>query len=206
MHESDAHRFLSDSKSTRRVSMPCYERMKHLWSLGYNTNQILEVITQEFGDIEFNAIAHKTVKQIINDNTRDFELARMELGLRCRDTLQRHTALLFEITQDKELLMVQVYNRKLEAILQELNSLESDEIDPETGNFKNTSRMFVLIELADKLQTKISKLCGTDALREIEIFRKKAEAKALYENNKNMSMLPTAGRVVDGQEAATKFL
>lgn len=199
----DAKDYLSGGGTAIRVGVPAYERMKQLYALGYTVNQITEMLHQEFNDIDYNPIGAGSVKKLIQENSREFEIARMELGLQCREEIQRQTALLFRATEDVELTMVQVYVHKLNAVLEEMRNLDLAELD-ENGNFKNTSRIFVLLEFAEKFQSKIAKIVGTDALREVEVFRQKAEAKRQAEE-KGTGLIPTHGRTMDA-EPVTNFV
>jgi hypothetical protein len=179
-----------------RVCVPAYERIKQLYAFGYTNSQILETIESEFSDIDYNSYSMESLKSLIKENKKEFDAARMEMGLQCREEIQRQIALLFNKTEKTECLMVEIYVNKMHKALEELRDLELDELDDD-GNFKNTSRVFVLIELVDKFQSKISKVVGTDALREIEIYRMKMEAKVNAEQNKGSLLPPTAGKTVD---------
>jgi len=183
--------------NSMRVCVPAYERMKELFALGYTNVQIVEALSHEFHDIDLNPLSQGSVRTIIELNQREFQIARMELGLKCREEIQRQTAILFRATEDVELEMVSVYVRKLREALNSMADLDLAEIDDD-GNFKNTSRMFVLIEMSEKLQSKIAKIVGTDALREIEVFRQKAEAKRKVEDSGG-GLLPAQGRTLDSQ-------
>jgi len=183
--------------NSMRVCVPAYERMKELFALGYTNVQIVEALSHEFHDIDLNPLSQGSVRTIIELNQREFQIARMELGLKCREEIQRQTAILFRATEDVELEMVSVYVRKLREALKSMGDLDLSEID-EDGNYKNTSRMFVLIEMSEKLQSKIAKIVGTDALREIEVFRQKAEAKSKVEASSG-GLLPAQGRTLDAQ-------
>ena len=195
--------YLDNQGTNLRVSVPAYERMKQLYAYGHTNAQIAEILQQEFSDIDYNPLTVGAVKKLINMNQREMDSARMELGMRCREEIQKQTALLFCATQDVELTMVQVYVFKLQSVLDEMRNLDLTEVD-ENGNYKNTARMFVLLEFAEKLQSKIAKVCGTDALREIEAYRQKAQAKA-EADQKGSQLLPARGRdVTDGQ--VTTFL
>jgi hypothetical protein len=102
--------------------------------------------------------------------------------------------------------MVSVYVNKLRQALNQLADLDLDERDDE-GNYKNTSRIFVLIEMAEKFQGKIAKIVGTDALREIEVFKQKAEAKAKADADKGgLLPSPAKGRTMDAEEIKPKFI
>jgi hypothetical protein len=187
-----------------RVSVPAFERMKQLYALGYTNAQIAETMHQEFQDIDYNPITTTMVKKLIAANGPAMDQARMELGEKCRDEIQRQTAALFRATEDVELTLVSVYVGQLKSVLEEMRELDLQEIDPETGNYKNTSRMFVLIEFVEKLQSKIAKIVGTDALREVEVFRQKAEAKRAAEE-RGTGLIPAHGRTLD-ETPTTNFI
>jgi len=187
----------NNASSTFRVCTPAYERMKHLYALGHTAAQISEILHQEFMDIDYNPCTPAMVRKVIEQNMNQFEQSRMELGILCRKEIEKQTQLLFNKVQSEELDHVDVFVIKWKEARDELRTLDLSEID-EDGNFKNTSRIFVLIELCDKLQSRVSKIVGTDALREIEIFRQKAAAKAEAEQNKGNLLPPLAkGQTID---------
>jgi len=188
---SDADDYLNIVEGAR-LSVPAYERMKQLHAYGWTDSQILETLHQEFQDIDHNPINKRTLEKIYTDNKEEFKRARMELGLKCREDIQRQTALLLKETQNTELLLVQTYNRQLRSVLEEMAEINLQEKDEETGNYKSTSRMFVLLEFSDKLVTKMGAITGSAALREIEIFRAKAEAKRDAEQ-KGSGLIPAHG-------------
>lgn len=187
-----------------RISVPAYERAKQLYAFGLNVTQITETLKQEFEDIEYNPISQHVVKNMLKEHRSDFELARLELSTYCKEDLQRHTALLFDAVQKDEFNLVAVLSKRLRDVTEQLADLDIDEKDDD-GNYKNTSRFFVLFEMADKLQTKMAKITGTDALREVEIFRQKALIKAESEQAKG-ALLPAHGRTVEVEGDSPKFI
>lgn len=179
-----------------RVCVPAYERMMQLYAFGHTSAQISEILQQEFADIDYNPMSASAIKKTIEMNQSEFQIARMNLGLKCRDKIQEQIAILFNATEDVELTMVSVYVNKLRDVLNQLADTDIGEQDDD-GNYTQTSRFFVLLEMAEKLQGKVAKIVGTDALREIEVFRKKAEAKQQAESDKG-SLLPRAsGKVIN---------
>jgi len=202
---TQAKDYLDLKGRTVRVCVPAYERMKQLYAYGHTNAQIVEILSQEFKDIDYNPINAYGVKMLIADNSREFENARMELGLKCREEIQHQVALLYRATEDVECVMVKVFVDKMFVALDELADLDMAEKNDD-GNFVNTSRMFVLIELATRMQKTVAKIVGTDALREIEIFRKKAQAKMDAESQGG-SLIPTQarGRTLD-DSAITNFI
>ena len=199
-----ASNYFRGTISTPRVCVPAYERIKQLYAFGHTNVQIMSIIEEEFSDIDYNQLSLDGIRKLIENNKAEFDEARFDWGMQCRQEIQRQIAILFNKTQDKECLMVEVYVEKMHKALEELRDLDISEIDDD-GNFKNTSRVFVLIELVDKFQSKISKIVGTDALREIEAYRMKMEAKVNAEQNKGSLLPPMAkGSTVD--VPATNFI
>jgi len=181
--------------SEKRVCVPSFERMKQLYSYGYTNTEIAEIMNQEFSDIEFSSYTTKRIKDVVQANLEEFIEFKIRLTGQCIDQIQNQVKLMFEATKDVELVMVRVYVKKLQDAMESLDSLDLDEIDPETGSYRNTSRIFVLIEMAEKLQSKIAKIVGTDALREIEIYKARAAIKA-DADSKLGNLVPTFGREV----------
>jgi hypothetical protein len=178
----DANTYLSGGKSNQRMCIPAYERIKQLYAFGYTNSQIAESLQSEFHDIEYNPMTVNNIKNIISENMSEFEAAKYELGIKCREEILQQTAMLFRATENVECEMVAIFVRKMRQALNQLKDLDLDETD-DMGNYKNTARTFVLIEMVEKFQKSIAKIVGTDALREIEIFRKKADTKFNKENN-----------------------
>jgi len=193
-----------DMNALTRVCVPSRERLKQLYAYGYSNAEMAEIMNQEFSDIEFDTYNAKRIKEVIQFNMEEFIEFRAQMQGKCVDQIQKQVKLMFEATKDVELVMVRVYVKKLQDAMESLDALALDEIDEETGAYKNTSRIFVLIEMAEKLQSKIAKIVGTDALREIEIFKAKTALKAEAEN-KLGHLMPTFGREVEATQA-TRFI
>jgi len=193
-----------DMNTLTRVCVPSRERLKQLYAYGYSNAEMAEIMNQEFSDIEFDTYNAKRIKEVIQFNMEEFIEFRAKLQGQCIDQIQKQVKLMFEATKDVELVMVRVYVKKLQDAMESLDALELDEIDLDTGAYKNTARIFVLIEMAEKLQSKIAKIVGTDALREIEIYKAKVALKSEAEN-KLGHLMPTFGREVEAQQA-TRFI
>lgn len=132
------------------------------------------------------ALTDSVLRELYRGNQEEFEQSRIELGIVCRDEIRRQTAVLFNKTEQVECEMVDSYVTKLKQCIGAMNALDLEETD-ELGNFINTSKVFTLIELSTRLQSVIAKIVGTDALREIEVFRQKAEAKR---DSESRTLLP----------------
>lgn len=195
--------YLATNGTDVRVCVPAYERIKQLYAFGHTNAKILDIVNSEFSDIDYNSFSLQSLKKLINNNLQEFEQARMELGMQCREEIQRSIAQLFLATGDVECVMVDVFVKKMRAALDELMDLDMQEKDDD-GNFKNTSRTFVLIEIVERLQKSVAKVVGTDALREVEAFRQKAMIKAQIAEE-NDGLLPATGRSFDSTPT-TKFI
>ena len=186
---------MSKFKYAKRVlnaapfSIPAFERIMQLYAFGHTMDQIAEIINQEFSDIDYNNYTPSLINSIINENSEECEKFKMNVGIKCRNEVQDQVARLFSIVKDEEESMVEVFAGKMQQALQSLRELDLNELD-EDGNYKNTSRIFVLTEMVIKLQSSVSKIVGTDALREIEVFRAKARAKQEEENSRSNGLLP----------------
>lgn len=166
-------------------STPTYERIKQLWILGNSPTAISIIINEELSDLEANTITPGVISQIIGSNLEDFHDTRGKIGLKCQDAIREQVSVMFNIVRQRESRLVTVFADKLEVVLNQLSELDIDEKDDD-GSFKNTSRFFVLYEMADKLQSKISRITGSDALREIEVFKQKLELKTKIEGKEGL--------------------
>jgi len=185
---SDATAYFQSNSNKMRCHVPAYERMMQLNALGHSVGQIVEILDQEFKDIDFNPYTVESVQKIMTENRAQFDEVKRNLGLKCREEIQEQTARLFAIVKDEEVLMVEVFANKMRQALTSLQDLDLNEKDDD-GNYKNTSRVFVLTEMIIKLQSSIAKIVGTDALREVEVFRAKARAKREEEGD-STGLLP----------------
>lgn len=186
----------SIQKINGRMCVPAFVRLTQLYAFGHTNAQIAEILASEFEDIDMNALSAASVKVVIDDNRPELEKARLHLANECQDELRRQVAYLFNTVQQKENKLVDVYVGKLDAVLDELRDIDFSEQD-DMGNYVNTSRIFVLLEMSQKIQAQISKLVGTDALREIEAYRQKMEIKSHADNKKGLLIPAASGRVVD---------
>lgn len=187
-----------------RVCIPAFERIKHLYALGYSNGAITQTIVDEFQDIEPSPITQENVRRVITNNKEDFENYRIELAESCRKSYKTHTIALFEITQKNELRVVEVYNDKITEALNELATLSLGEQD-DKQNYLNTSRIFVLMEFIEKFHKKASEFIGTQAMREVEIYRQKMAIKVSGDTKIN-GLTPAYGDIEAEQVMPTRFL
>lgn len=186
-----------------RLSIPTLARLRQLYCFGHSVTQIVGILQQEFSDVDVNPITPTSIKKYIDENRNEFEAERLELANECRDHVRRQIAHLFSKVEAKECRMVDIYVQKMDQALDQLLNLDFDAKDA-NGNYINTSRHFVLFEIIEKLQSKISKIVGTDALREIEIYKQRMEAKANAEKDGSGHLPPM--RDVNGKETKTQWI
>lgn len=189
-----------------RLNVPMTERIKQLYVFGRSPSQILDIVKAEFEDIEINPITSNFIKDTIMVNRESFERGRLEYAELCRNELKEQVAFLFKKTQQVENRMVEVFSNKLNEALTIFAGLDLEEKDDD-GNYKQTSRFFLMMEACDKLQTKIAKVAGTEILRELEAFRQKSEIQAaLVAAKANGGMMPAHGRTVSDEPIETTFI
>lgn len=160
-----------------RFSAPIMERIGFLFGNGMTNDEIFMTVSQEFSDTLAYPITKESVRTIITKNKPFFLERRKQMGEMHLAAIQGHALSLFEATHVREHKMVEVFNRKMDELLISLASLDLDEKD-DKGNFTNTNRAFVIIEMIDKLQTKCAQITGANAMREVAIYKLKLEAQA----------------------------
>lgn len=160
-----------------RIFIPAYERIMQLYAFNYTAADIHSIINDEFQDAMINPIGIEQVRKIILHNKPQMDKVREEMGLSFRAEIQQQLKILHDKTASTENRLVSVYIKKIDECLDELQDLDPQEKDEE-GNYKHTRRIFVLEEMISKFHNKCEKITGTSAIREIEIYRQKAQAKA----------------------------
>lgn len=198
-------RLFKGIKGFDRVCIPVFERIKHLYALGYSTGSIAAQMDVEYSDVDVSIMDKAAIKRIIEFNRAEFDHYRLKIADACMNSNFEHTVTLYNITQHEEQAIVSEYNRKVAEALSELSDLSLCEQD-EKGNFKNTARIFVLMELIEKFHKKCSDIIGTQAMRDLEIYRQKMELKDA--NTKKGGLLPSMSQPGENKDLAspTKFL
>lgn len=172
-----------------RFSAPIMERIGFLYANGNSNDEIWMIVSQEFNDVVGFPITFEMVRTVVSKNQEYFKRKRKEMGEIFQKDIECHAVGLLEKTKKKEEKMVTVFADKMDEALDQLGSLDLSEQD-DKGNYKNTSRAFTLVEFVDKLQTKISKITGSDAMREVAVFRAKLEAKNESDSGGSMGLPP----------------
>jgi hypothetical protein len=150
--------------------IPVQERVKYLYAVGYNENDIAMMINEEFKDITITEIGAGAIKTMIRDNKTEFDEAKLTFTENCRAELKQQVSQMFHKTSAVELRTVDVFVKKLDAVLDQLEDLDIS--DPE-----NKGRFFSLLEAAERLQSRMATIAGTNAFRDIEIYRQKLQIK-----------------------------
>jgi hypothetical protein len=191
---------MDQKRQIRRICIPARERIKYLACFGYTHGQITDIINTEYADLQPSPISGRTIKGMLVTMTDEIEEQRKELALHCREELKIHLEALFRKTQQAEHVLVDVYERKMREATTSLDALDLEEKDDD-DNYVNTGRVFVLLELIDKFHIKMAKLVGTEAMRDIEVFRQKADIQAAAKD-KGDGLLPA----IDVGSGNTNFL
>ena len=186
MERNDMERYIFTMRD--KIFVPAYERVKQLYALGYRTGEILSIVNSEFADVMVNPLSMDALNGLIGSHKEEMLAARENLGIGFREQIANQMQILHEKTSGIERKLVEVYCGQLNEFLDQMASLDPNEID-ENGNYKNTNRLFVLHELIDKFHLKIEKITGTGTLREVEAYRIKLEIKTKAEAGKSM-MIP----------------
>jgi len=180
--------------------IPLAERVIFLYNNGFDESEIAVSVCEEFSDIYPVEINENDIYRILKKNKVKLMAARESMSLYCRNEIMKQTASMYNKVATVENELVNTFADKLRQVLAELAEINHEELDEE-GNFKNTSRVFVLIELAEKLHNKSAKVIGTETMREIEAFKMKAQIKSETDNSSN-TLVPAHARDV----TKTKFL
>jgi hypothetical protein len=183
----------------KRIPIPTQQRIIQLLALNIHFQEIAKITSSEFKEILGTPISYRDVKRVDDANKPQIEQMILDIKQRCNTDIVEHSAQLFQRVASAEQELVQVFSDKLKEALSSLSSLDLNEQD-ESGKFINTNRTFQLLELIDKYHSKASKVIGTEALREIEIFRTKAQIKRT-EEEKSINLIP-----IHNKESTTRFL
>jgi hypothetical protein len=187
-----------DARHDDRTNVPAGERIKQLYIYGYDTVLITQIVNNEFEDLMATPFNQKMVEQVLRHNREELDALKEEYKLDCRGYLKSNHEEIFTRAANVEMKMVHVYETKLQGILDALMNLDV-ELQDEDGNYINTYRTNVLIELATKYQNMIGKLSGTDQLRDVEMFRKKVviKKKVEGEGDSENNMIDVSKGVID---------
>jgi hypothetical protein len=187
------------SAETIRLAAPIEERILQLLALGLRLPTIVSTINDEFKEMLVKPMNSSTAQAFIHENKERANNVRENITKHCREELSLHAAELFRRVAKAEQSIIDVFSSKLTEALTTLSSLDIDE-QGNNGKFINISRTFQLLELIDKYHTKAAKLVGTEAMRDIETFRAKAQIKKT-EEEKTSGLMP-AIKV----DSSTRFL
>lgn len=172
------------------VPVPVVERVKLLYAVGYRKTEICNIINQELGDIMVYTFDIRKLEILVSSNLKEFEEYKKDMAKKCREDIQLQLANLFEKASRSENKIIDTYSDKIREALDELKLIDLSERD-EKGRVVNAAQALVLMEVVERLQKLSAKLAGTDAMREVEIFRQRSEiekqAKAI---NVSGSLIP----------------
>lgn len=166
--------------------VPVQERMMYLWAVGYPFSDIAAMLNDEFRDIVMTSVTPNQVRKAYENNMEAFEKARNEITMQCREELQVQVAHMFHRTSAVEIKTVDVFVKKLNSILTQLEDLDTSDI----GEKEVRAKFFSLLEAAERIQSRIAKIAGTDAFRDIEVYRQKMQLALEAKGNEKQGALP----------------
>lgn len=172
-------------------------RLKHLYALGYEKDSICAILQNEFQDIEVNYIDLALIRKIIERNKPMLEEYKVILAEQVQAEQVQAAKDLFRKAAVQENKMATRLLDKIDGLLDSLSSIDLTELD-EDGRPKHLLTYYSILEAIDKTQKMAAKISGTDALREFQVFRMKAEmAASLKGNSGGLLPVPTGGGMPD---------
>lgn len=192
---SDATNYLDANSSFRCKTLPvsAHERMKHLYSKGWNSAQICETIQQEFGKELFITFEKSDVNVYITRHREEFDSYRMNISKDLTEINREQEKNLFMELHQAELDMARAYIKKSKSYTKLIEEMPDPEKD-ENGNFRNVGAVFTLLELNKKVLSEASRVVGTDNFREFEQVKRITEMKNSTEGD---GLIPANARTVE---------
>jgi len=166
--------------------VPVQERMMYLWAVGYPFSDIAAILNDEFKDCVMTSVTPHQVRKAYENNMEEFEKTKSELTIRCREELQAQVENMFHRTSAVELKTVDVFVKKLNSILTQLEDMDVSDL----GEKEVRTKFFSLLEAAERIQSRIAKIAGTDAFRDIEVYRQKMQLALEAKSNDKPGALP----------------
>ncbi len=175
-----------------RFSIPMFERMKILYALGHTPAIITSTLQNEFQDIEVNPITIQTVQQILESRKAEFVAFKEEVSVEVAKEGLIHLKDVIRRVAESENRFVVAAATKMDNLVDAMLTLDLTIADEE-GNLKNLAQYCRLLEATEKTQKIIAKLSGTDALRDLEIYLRKANIDQAAKGGSSMIPLGAGG-------------
>ena len=137
------------------------------------------------------------IRQLIGKNVKEFNLARDHYTNAVKAEAEAWMLHIFQSAQQSEERVVRSYVDKINQLCDKL-----DGIDPSDDDYSPQEVDLILSHIS-KLQELVAKIAGTEATRDVSIFKSKTEIKA--------NLMPTTGPALPnvtpiGSEKKTKFI
>lgn len=162
-----------------KFGIPVKERIYQLNAIGLKVSVIVSAINNEFKEILNEPIGPASVITILK--SLDAQKVKENITASTRNDLASHSAILFKKVAKAEEAIVSTYSTKLIEALTLLETIDIAELD-DKSQLVNLKKIIDITDVIEKYHSKASKVIGTEALREIETFRAKAQIKQQQEN------------------------
>lgn len=158
----------NETIKSRGRTIPFYERLKALYSVGYPLGTIAPILQKEFDNIEVKSITEREIQGIYLNNKEDFDLAREKFAATVQAQTMKSLLSNFVKGRDSETVILESFTSKITELAEQL--ADADPLDSEGGFFK-------IVGAIEKLHSTIRMIAGTSAVREFELFKQKEEVK-----------------------------
>lgn len=163
-----------------KYTIPMYERLADLYIFGYTNPAIVDILRQEFMDIEINPITPDIVEKIIDENRKDLQERKAEMAELCRAEHIVAWRERFDLTMKSEDKMTRSLAKKMDQIVKSMDDLDLTEVD-DNGKPVNMGTFYALLEAYERVQKMLSKMAGSDQFRELEMWKMKEKFKKLLD-------------------------
>lgn len=178
-------------------TIPFCERAKSLYAFGYANKDIAIVLKNEFDDLEFRTIDHNIIRQLIGQNVKEFNAAKEGFELAVKAEAEAWMKHIFMMAQSSEQRIAQTYAEKIVQLCERLAGIDLSDVDA-----YSPSEIDLILSHIEKLQGLLGKIAGTEATRDVAVFKSKTEIKAAFLPNTPNNLIPMGNT----KQTATKFI
>jgi hypothetical protein len=179
-------------KTPRRVtqdnagfSIPVEERIRHYYVLGFKSEDIAKCVSNEYQTFELVPIDIDSIRKYIRKNRKSLMSAREEYAMKIREENSLQLQENFLTAQSVEIRMVKTYAKKIEELVEELDSLDISERNAD-GYFVNMGQYATLVTSINVTHSTLAKLSGTESARSVMEHMRKAYAKEIAAKSSGM--------------------
>jgi hypothetical protein len=161
-------------RSNAQVSAPAWARIQQLYAFGKGDVEIHEIISQEFQDFEANPISLISLRKMIAERRPELEAGREALAAACGEEVLQQGKELFAMLHKAENRSVTRLIKKMDNLVDQIELCDLTVLN-DKGQPANLGVYAALLKMLGETQLLCAKIAGTDAVREIEIYRQKKQ-------------------------------